>query len=43
MFVDPENGDYRVRPESPALGLGFKNFDMGEFGLTPDFPEHLRD
>ncbi len=38
MFVDPENGDYRVRPESPALKLGFKNFDMDSFGLLPDFP-----
>jgi len=37
MFVDPENGDYRVRPESPALKLGFENFDLDKFGLLPDF------
>ena len=43
MFVDPENGDYRVKPESPALKLGFKNFDMDKFGLLPDFPEKWRD
>lgn len=43
MFVDPENNDYRVKPESPALKLGFENFDMDEFGLTPDFPEQWRD
>jgi len=39
MFVDPKKGDYRVKPESPALKLGFKNFDMDKFGLLPDFPE----
>jgi len=39
MFVDPKNGDYRVKPESPALKLGFKNFDMDRFGLLPDFPK----
>jgi len=38
MFVGPENGDYRVKPESPALKLGFENFISGA-GLTPDFPE----
>lgn len=38
MFVDPENNNYRVRPESPALKLGFKNFPMDQFGLLPDFP-----
>ena len=39
LFVDPENGDYRVRPESPALKLGFKNFDLTGVGLLPDFPD----
>jgi hypothetical protein len=38
LFVDPENGDYRLRPDSPALALGFENFDMDNFGLTPEFP-----
>ncbi|MCP4643995.1 MAG: peptide-binding protein [bacterium] len=33
LFVDPEAGDYRVRPESPALALGFKNFPMDQFGV----------
>lgn len=32
LFVDPQNGDYRVREGSPALDLGFKNFPMDEFG-----------
>jgi hypothetical protein len=33
MFLDIENEDSRVRPESPAPELGFKNFDMS-WGLT---------
>lgn len=39
MFVDPSAGDYRVKPESPALKLGFQNFDMTRCGLLPDFPK----
>jgi hypothetical protein len=42
LFVDPENGDYRLRPESPALKLGFENFDMDNFGLTAEFPKQWR-
>ena len=38
LFIDPANGDYRVRPNSPALALGFKNFPMNNFGvLKPEF------
>jgi len=33
-FVDPAKGDYRVRPGSPALRLGFRNFRMDQFGVT---------
>jgi hypothetical protein len=40
LFVDADNGDYRVRPESPAVKLGFKNFDLREVGLLPDFPKN---
>ena len=32
MFVDPAKGDYRVKADSPALKLGFKNFPMDKFG-----------
>lgn len=38
VFVDPSKQDFRVRPESPALKIGFKNFDMGKWGLTENFP-----
>ena len=37
LFVNPALGDYRVKPGSPALSLGFVNFPMDEFGVTaPD-------
>ncbi|HEY5055393.1 MAG TPA: PDZ domain-containing protein, partial [Acidobacteriaceae bacterium] len=32
-FISPRSGDYRVRPGSPALALGFRNFDMSNFGV----------
>jgi parallel beta helix pectate lyase-like protein len=38
LFIDPASGDYRVKPASPALKLGFENFPMDEFGVTkPEF------
>ncbi|MGJ8654373.1 MAG: PDZ domain-containing protein [Opitutaceae bacterium] len=49
MFVDPANGDFRVKPNSPALKVGFKNFPMDQFGVkkpslkaiarTPELPQ----
>jgi hypothetical protein len=33
QFVDPAKGDYRVKDESPALALGFRNFPMDQFGV----------
>jgi hypothetical protein len=48
MFMDPAAGDFRVKPGSPALKLGFKNFPMDQFGVmkpalrakarTPEIP-----
>lgn len=48
QFVDPATGNYQVKPGSPALALGFKNFPMDQFGvqkpelkaiaLTPELP-----
>ncbi len=33
LFVDPENGDFRFKPGSPALKLGIVPFDMSKVGL----------
>ena len=43
LFVDPENFDFRLRPESPARKLGFKEIDASRIGLLeqPAF-ERLR-
>jgi len=38
MFIDAANRDYRLRPASPALGLGFKQIDTSRIGLKKDFP-----
>lgn len=32
LFVDPENGDFRLRKDSPALKLGFKQWDYSLVG-----------
>ena len=40
LFVDPEHDDYTLKPDSPALKLGFENFDMKSFGPTQDFSAH---
>ena len=51
LFVNAQKGDYRVKAESEALTIGFKNFPMDKFGVvskslkkiaeTPEFPELL--
>jgi len=33
LFVDPENDDYSLKPDSPALKLGFKPIDLSKVGL----------
>ena len=33
MFVDPENGDFRFKPGSPALEMGIKPIDFSKVGL----------
>jgi hypothetical protein len=38
-FVDPEKGDFRLRPDSPAKKIGFQLIDMnraGRVGVKPD-------
>jgi len=42
LFVDPKNKDYRLRPESPAIKLGFVSFDGREAGLTAELPTQWR-
>ncbi len=49
LFIDPASGDYRVKPGSPALACGFRNFRMDDFGVrsarlrakarTPELPK----
>jgi S1-C subfamily serine protease len=34
LFVDAPAGNYQVKPGSPALALGFRNFPMDQFGVT---------
>ncbi|MCP5522029.1 MAG: hypothetical protein H7A46_10835 [Verrucomicrobiales bacterium] len=33
MFIDPKAGDFRLRPDSPALQVGFIPFDPSEAGV----------
>ena len=33
MFVDPENGDFTFKPESPALAMDIASFDVSQSGL----------
>jgi len=36
LFVDPANHDYRLKPESPALKLGFKQIPFEKIGPYQD-------
>jgi len=35
LFADPENGDFTLRPESPAFQLGFRPIDVNGVGPRP--------
>jgi hypothetical protein len=37
MFVDPNNMDYRIKADSPALKLGFQQINKDKIGLKKDF------
>ncbi|MBU2929858.1 right-handed parallel beta-helix repeat-containing protein [Winogradskyella psychrotolerans] len=36
MFVDPENGDFRLKPGSPALDMGIVPLDLSKVGLREE-------
>jgi len=36
LFVDPAAGNFRLKPNSPALALGFQDIDLGKTGLYGD-------
>jgi hypothetical protein len=36
MFVDPEHGDFRFKPGSPALELGIRPIDLSQVGLRSE-------
>ena len=42
LLVDYKNGDFRFRPDSPAIKLGIVPLDLSTVGLTKDFPKRLR-
>lgn len=35
LFVDPDSGDFRLRPDSPARRLGIVSIDVSKCGLRP--------
>jgi hypothetical protein len=37
MFVAPAKGDFRLRPQSPALRFGFHPPDLREVGVRKKF------
>ena len=40
LFEDVANANFKLKPESPALKLGFKQIDMSKIGLkTDEFPQ----
>jgi hypothetical protein len=42
LFENVDENDFRLKPDSPALQLGFQSFAI-DAGLTSEFPQSLRD
>jgi hypothetical protein len=38
LFVDADNGDFRLRYDSPAFAVGFQDINFVDIGLMKDFP-----
>lgn len=36
LFVDADNGDFTLKPDSPAFGLGFEAIDYGAIGIEEE-------
>jgi parallel beta-helix repeat protein len=43
LFINFENNDFRLKPESPMFKLGFKQIDTSKIGLKDDFPERYKE
>jgi len=43
LFVDAENRDFRLKPESPAFELGFEPIDLSDVGPRIEADEKLRE
>ena len=42
-FVQPKQGDFRLKAGSPALQIGFEDIDLSLVGLLSDFPKRWLD
>ena len=43
LFRDIKKGDFRLKENSPAYRIGFRDIDVTRIGLTRNFPESFRD
>jgi hypothetical protein len=43
LFRDIKNGDFRLKENSPAYQLGFKDIDVKRIGITSDFPARFKE
>jgi hypothetical protein len=43
LFRDIKNGDFRLKENSPAYQLGFKDIDVKRIGITSDFPVKFKE